>query len=193
MEIIRIGENKLKLILTDEDLEKHHLKFETLNYDNTETRRILWQILDEAKQKTGFDAAAEKTLVQAYPGRKSGCEIYVTRLNARTSSVRGRHSVFRFEDASELFTVCYELSRRGRHYEAALYEDEKEHYYLCIKEPPVSSIQKDELLSPLSFIEEYGQKLKGNTFFSYIKEHGACLIDAGAIEALCHFNCEVKV
>ena len=185
MEIIRIGENKLKLILTDEDLKKHRLSFESLDYDNTETRRILWQILDEAKQKTGFDAASEKTLVQAYPGRKSGCEIYVTRLCARSPSLRGRHSVYCFADPAGLFSVCRALAHSEHKYESALYKDEKDYYYLCIKEPLAGSIQKEDLLTPLSFIEEYAKRVKEGVFFAYIKEHGACLWEEGAIEALC--------
>ena len=105
MEIIRIGNDKLKLILTDGDLKKYSLKTERLDYDNTETRRVLWQILDEAKKETGFDAAAERTLVQAYPGRRGGCEIYVTRL-IRPTGCHGREEVYRFEDADSLFRAA---------------------------------------------------------------------------------------
>ena len=184
MEIIRIGENKLKLILTDEDLKKHHLCLEGLDYDNTETRRVLWQILDEAKQITGFDAAAERTLVQAYPGRKSGCEIYVTRLSAREPLVRGHHSVYRFEDILSLFAVARELVHSERHYESALYRDECGAYYLALKEQLQSSIQKEDQLSPLSFIEEYAPRIKSGVFFTYIKEHGRCLRERDALSAL---------
>lgn len=188
MEIIRIGENKLKLILSNEDLEKHHLKLESLDYDNTQTRRVLWQILDEAKQKTGFDAAAERTLVQAYPGRKSGCEIYITRLSASSPSLRGKHSIFRFYDPSMLFSVCDTLKKSARKYEGALYRDDRDFYYLCLKEPLLGSIQKEEALSPLSFVEEYAQRIKSTDFFAYIKEHGTCLIESDAIETLSDFS-----
>ena len=184
MEIIRIGENKLKLILTDEDLARHHLRLEGLDYDNTETRRVLWQILDEAKQITGFDAAAERTLVQAYPGRKSGCEIYVTRLSSREPILRGRHSVYRFEDILSLAAVARELLRGERRYESALYRDECGAYYLVLKEHLQSSIQKEDQLSPLSFIEEYAPRLRSTSFFPYIREHGACLKEREALEAL---------
>ena len=193
MEFIRIGEHKIKLILTDEDLKKHKLTLESLDYGNTETRRILWQILDEAKQKTGFDAAKDKTLVQAYPGRKSGCEIYVTRLNPSNSSPRGRYSVFYFRDACDLFTVAKELSHAEHKYESALYKDEMDRLYLCLKEPLVQSIQKEELLTPLSFIEEFGKRIKDFLFFPYIKEHGVCLWENGAIEALCEKESKTKV
>jgi negative regulator of genetic competence, sporulation and motility len=193
MEIIRIGEHKLKLILSDEDLKKHKLTLEKLDYGNTETRRILWQILDEAKEKTGLDAAADKTLVQAYPGRKSGCEIYVTRLGARSGGIRGRHSIYCFSNPDDLFTVSRELSHAGARYESALYKDERENFYLCIKEPLVSSIQKEDPVTPLSFIEEYGKKIKDNVFFAYIREHGECLRETGAIEVLSQKNRQPKV
>ena len=188
MEIIRIGENKLKLILTGEDLEKHHLKLDSLDYDNTETRRVLWQILDEAKQKTGFDAASERTLVQAYPGRKSGCEIYITRLSNHTPGLKGRHSIFRFYDPTTLFSVCRTLSTGTRKYDGALYKDDQDFYYLCLKESLASSIQKEDALSPLSFVEEYAQRVKSTSFFAYIKEHGSCLLASRAVETLSDFS-----
>ncbi len=193
MEIIRIGEHKLKLILTDEDLKKHKLTLDKLDYGNTETRRILWQILDEAKEKTGFDAAQDKTLVQAYPGRKSGCEIYVTRLGARSGGLRGRHSIFCFSDPADLFTVSRELAHAGTRYDSALYKDEKGYFYLCIKETLVSSIQKEELVTPLSFIEEYGKRIKDSVFFAYIKEHGECLWETSAIEMLSEKKTQPRV
>ena len=51
-----------------------------LDYENTETRRAFWSILDEAKHRTGFDAASEKVFVQVYPSKSGGCEMYVTKL-----------------------------------------------------------------------------------------------------------------
>ncbi len=185
MEIIRIGSDKLKLILTDGDLKKYSLKFEGLDYDNTETRRVLWQILDEAKKETGFDAAAERTLVQAYPGRRGGCEIYVTRLAERTRG-NGREEVYRFQEADALFKVADIAAARGEEYASALYREE-EAYYLLVLLPRSA---KESQLSSLSFIEEYAERLKGSGTLAYIREHGECLIEKGALEKLHGFSSE---
>ena len=163
MEIVRISEEKLKLTLCKEDLEKYKLKPDELDYDKTETRRVIWQILDEAKKKTGFDAAADRALIEAYPGRRGGCEIYVTMLGdrKRKHGVRGRFGIYRFTDAESLFSLSAVLLAGGREYESDLYRLHGEDgYFLCIKEPLEESIRKESTLSPLSFVEEYGVKYK---------------------------------
>lgn len=187
MEIVRISEEKLKLTLCKEDLEKYSLKPEELDYDKTETRRVIWQILDDAKKRTGFDAAADRALIEAYPGRRGGCEIYVTLLceKKRKKGVRGRYSIYRFPDAETLFALCAAFSVSGKQYESDLYRLRRDGaLYLLVKEALEDSIRKDGALSPLSFVEEYGVRCKQAGLLSYIKEHGECLIAGNAIARL---------
>ena len=184
MEIVRISEEKLKLTLGKEDLEKYCLKPEELDYDKTETRRVIWQILDDAKKRTGFDAAADRALIEAYPGRRGGCEIFVTLLcdKKKKKGVRGRYGIYRFSTAEELFSLCTALSRSGRQYESELYRlSGSRGLFLLIKEPLEDSLRKEQSLSPLSFVEEYGERYKQSGAGAYIKEHGECLISENAI------------
>lgn len=95
MELILISDSKLKIMLTTDDMREYALDCSTLDYDNTETRRAFWSILDEAKHRTGFDAASEKVFVQVYPSRSGGCEMYVTKLGLFSESDFGE------ADASE--------------------------------------------------------------------------------------------
>ncbi len=187
MEIVRISEEKLKLTLCKEDLEKYSIKIDELDYDKTETRRVIWQILDDAKKRTGFDAASDKALIEAYPGRRGGCEIYVTLLcdKKRKKGVRGRLGVYRFGSVEALFALCTELCKEKRLYESDLYcLPRDKSYYLVLKEPIEESIRKENTLSPLSFIEEYGERCKESELLPYIKEHGTCLIAKSAAKRL---------
>ena len=70
MELIRIGDSKLKITLTSDDMTQYDLDCDTMDYDNTETRKAFWDILDHAKQITGFDAAGDRVFVQLYPIQK---------------------------------------------------------------------------------------------------------------------------
>ncbi len=191
MEIVRISEEKLKLTLCKEDLDKYSLKPEELDYDKTETRRVIWQILDDAKKRTGFDAAADRALIEAYPGRRGGCEIYVTLLSEKKKKrgIRGRYSVFRFQSVESLFSLCRALSRLGRRYESELYRL-REGLFLLVKEPLEDSIRKEQTLSPLSFAEEYGTRCKQAGLPAYIREHGERLIAENAIGRLGFFETE---
>ena len=57
LELHLIQNDKLKVLLTPFDMMKYELTCESLDYDNTETRKAIWNILDFAKHETGFDAA----------------------------------------------------------------------------------------------------------------------------------------
>ena len=185
MEIIRIGSDKLKLILSDIDVKKYKLCFESLNYDNTETRRILWQILDDAKKETGFDAASERSLVQAYPGRRGGCEIYVTRLAGRDTR-SGARRLFRFEDMEELLRASCLLRARGGGEASALYELDGV-YYLAL-----SDKEEEKAKHPFAFMAEFSEP-QPKEMYPYIKEDGTLVIAERAVERLARYAAEAMV
>lgn len=89
MELIMISESKLKIMLTSEDMRAYSIDCSMLDYENTETRRAFWSILDEAKHRTGFDAASEKVFVQVYPSKEGGCEMYITKLGSASGKKAG--------------------------------------------------------------------------------------------------------
>ena len=81
-----IREDKLKVLLTPFDMMKYELTCEKLDYENTETRKAIWSILDHAKHETGFDAAIGKIRIEVYPEKSGGCAIYITKLKKTDAS-----------------------------------------------------------------------------------------------------------
>ena len=49
MEMLIIGEGKLKIMLSSEDLEEFGLCADELDYSNTDTKRMFWDLLGRAK------------------------------------------------------------------------------------------------------------------------------------------------
>ncbi len=188
MELLRISERKLKVMLSDEDMERYRLDRENLDYDTTETRSAFWQILDEAKHKTGFDAGGGKLFVQIYPSRGGGCEMYVTLAEGeekphprRKPLVRGYESIYRFETLELLLEVCRKLRELGYRDESSAFAADGA-YYLMIREKLESSIMSPKALGEFSFIEEYGVRLSGGVRLAYLREHGTCLEGERAVE-----------
>ncbi len=193
MELLRISDSKLKVTLSADDMEKYRLDNETMDYDNTETRSAFWQILDEAKHKTGFDAGGEKIFVQVYPSRCGGCEMYVTKVSEEralsaaqrrtppVSLVRGSVSVYRFETLDLLITVCRKLKEIGYTGESAAYGAEDD-FWLVIRERLHNSIMSANAISEYSFIEEYGTRQSGGIMLAYLREHGTTLETDAAVD-----------
>ncbi|MBQ1244363.1 MAG: adaptor protein MecA [Clostridia bacterium] len=198
MELILISDTKLKVMLSALDMQKYDLDNDSIDYDNTETRRAFWQILDEAKHKTGFDAASEKVFIQVYPSRGGGCEMYVTKLGALSSALpeeaisrktsfsmlRGKIGIYHFDSIEDVITVCRRLKSSGYSSESGLYASENGGYDLVIHERLQNSIMNSSSVSEYSFIEEYAKRKRGTLELAYIKEHGECIEALAAVEKL---------
>ncbi len=185
MELLRISDKKLKVSLSDSDMEKYRLDCESLDYDTTETRSAFWQILDEAKHQIGFDACGGKLFVQVYPSRGGGCEMYITLVAGETDEdhprSEWRESVYRFSSLALLQAVLRQLQAVGYHEKSSLYFLCGA-YYLFIFERAEGNLISPRSLGEYGFIEEYGTRLFGGLRHLYVREHGACLADRAAVE-----------
>lgn len=194
MELIRISDSKLKITLNAEDMAHYAITAELLNYENKETRRIIWQILDEAKQQTGFHAATDRIFIQVYPSRSGGCEMYITKVLLPSCSTEGgkiqmreeKRELYYFSELNGLLRACKQLSVRGWRQESTVYALHKGGYYLCLWRTDECLSEAPEAYNPA---EEYGERHKCcSARLAYIREHATCLCERDAIlhmAALC--------
>ena len=183
MELIRISDAKLKIVLTAEDMECYGIRSDTADYANTETRRAVWAILDEAKKQTGFDAGGHRVYIQMYPSRAGGCELYVTKREkaayeeARGDARRTTIGMYRFSKMEDLLAVCTVLKKNGFVGDSAAYAEGDARCYLVLNE--VRGI--GDALQKYAFIEEYGERLSGAERLSYIEEYATPICQTDAV------------
>lgn len=193
MEIINISNSKIKISLTYEDLEKYSLSCNDINYDNTETRRAFWSILDDAKHTSGFDAAKSRVFIQVFSSPAGGCEMFVSRIFSEGEEsvvcvrdpVAGiRCSVYSFEGLLSLIRACRLLCDLGySHDSSAFYKDGT--YYLvlsCPDMPEDNSICHD--ISYSDILCEFGTLIRDEMAPCYINEHCTCFCSSPATKKL---------
>ena len=203
MDFIRISDVKIKVTLSQEDLDRCVTEGERER--GSGSHGTLRAILREIRQKTGFDATGERVLMQMFPASDGGCELFVTRLGKLPDKLPGekpgekpgdkpsarkpaplpaappplRSAVFVFERLSPLLSVCRHLARVGYPHLSAAYCGDDGLWYLVLQE----KIQSDRP-SPLSFAEEFGVRRSAGVALAYIKEHGACVSPSHAVADL---------
>lgn len=203
MELTPIGKEKLEVALTRKDMERFHLTAERLDYKNTETRRAVWTILDTAKRKTGFDAAAGKIRIDALPSKAGGCVIFITKTDdatdtedsmsiakdrTLTSGQRASKTIYSFTRLADLLHVCLFLSAREYGGESAAFvelraQKEMNRYYLTLSD--LSSKDKNPCgVFENMFICEFGKKISEEYALLYIKEHCKCFCPSNAVNIL---------
>ena len=129
MELLKISESALKVCLTREDMELYDIEFDELDYSNTQTRRIIWSILDEAKRTLGFEAVRENIYIRAFKCMSGGCELFVSREgNTRESAPL----LYRFDGAEPLISACARLYNCRFDGESRLFSGDDGRFYLVL-------------------------------------------------------------
>lgn len=80
MEMILISSKKLKVMLSQSDLEKRQICAD-IDCSNKKTRKVIRGILEEIREKTGFDTTGEGTYIQFFASKDGSCEIFITKEN----------------------------------------------------------------------------------------------------------------
>lgn len=188
MEIIRISDTRVKLSLDEEDMKKYGIAPKDLNTDSTARRRVLWTLLDEAKRRTGVDAVGKKTLVEAFPGKRGGCEVFVS----IEAGERGVHTAcYRFADlhtAKRAANTLDGVLEEGE--ESALYALGQGEVVLTLR---LSGDRGARAHCRYGFLEEYGKRERGLYFPDYLREYGTCLYERDAVSRLCQEKTDFSV
>ena len=198
MELIMINSEKMKIMLTREDMTYYDIKMYSLGHTGNNVREAFSRVLEDIKSETGFDTVTEKSILQVYPSRDGGCEVYVTRLGGKgdegvptDNSKSGRDSakvsvrtwledvIFVFENITDTIDACRLLRADGYVYNSRLYEKDGK-YYLFLEDDTCGI----NLTGELCRLSDFGKKIGGKITEAYIYEHCELMIAERAVEKL---------
>ena len=181
-------EGRLKITLQKEDMSRMEMSYEELDYSNMQTRKMIWEILDEANRKTGFDTSGGKLLIEAVPLSDGGCILYFTVLSqsAQPESRRTRLKrlsgpyLYRFQGTEAMLSAIENLWKaKGKAILASdLYRLDRDYYLVLYTD------QKNcEEFSPV--LSEYGRAAgSGNSTAAYVAEHGEVIASENAVQRI---------
>lgn len=181
MELIVISDDKLKIMLSEEDMERYHISGDELDYSKLSTRTVLKSILTDAKNLTGFDTEGERFFVQLFTSAHGGCELFITKgeqddynadtqiENKPTSARRTYQSLYSFDSFHNLISVCRRLTPFVKDIDSVAYSDISGRYYLSLKHANLSPYTR---LDKFTFLLEYGKRENSASFERYIQEYG---------------------
>ena len=192
LEFLLIGEAKLKIVLTDSDMREYNIDGFS-DSQNPQCRRSVWSILELAKREVGFDPAGDKVLVQFYPLKSGGSEVFVTKLGIlstasaklvtrsdRVEVLSKKRRFYSFENLETLISATKAISSRYPDFslESDVYLGDNGVFYLSVDE-----YAKGAQSSEFPFIAEFGRALCADTS-AYVCEHFDRLTDGDGISKL---------
>ncbi len=188
LDFLLVSDRKLKVTLTKEDAEALNFSVADADYDTAENRRTFRKILDEAKDAVGFSSKGDKILIQFYPSRDGGCEIFITRLAPLDGKSRlgdkyenvtvldVKHTLYSFPDIEALGRFAKAAADRCKKRTDA-YIAESGVCFLDIEE----DCRKDA--DEYCYITEFASACS-HEFRGYVREHCKLLYSGNAIQRL---------
>ncbi len=204
MELIKISDQRLKIMLTPLDLTEYDLNEEQLDNGHAFSQSSFRRLLSDVRSRLDFAFEGHRLSVQYFPSRMGGGEMFLCSLpeemtepsdspsnqqeNARTTEFQKpipcsfvRDSAYRFEELDALLAACHRLRRVGYIGESEAFRDDARRYYLLIRTPSPSPFT---LPPELEFLCEYGQVENPALLRLYFREHGAVVCAPNAVEKL---------
>ena len=190
MEFLLINREKLKIVLNDSELKKYNIDSVPSEGCSVGVRRALWKILETAKSEVGFDPSGDKVLIQFYPMRGVGCEIFVTKLGILSPSsarmiersdkvelLSKETRMYCFENLDNLLGAVHSIASRAGEtkIESDVYFLDS-NFYLSIFEYGRGGVSPE-----FPAIIEFGRLVSHDTS-NYIFEHGKKLTSGDGID-----------
>ena len=206
MELIRISDRKLKIMLTPLDMRHFELNPERFGEDSAQMHRSFRLLLSEVRRQTDFDADDTHLSVQYFPSREGGCEMFICNLQEgdaqeqpcpstvpaakpctdirpykkRNGSFR-RDCAYRFVKLEHLLSACRRLEGHSCILESSVWRDEGGDYLLFLLILTSSPYSMPE---EIDFLSEYGILENAPQLRLYIREHAAPICSEGAISRM---------
>ena len=204
MELIVINESKLKIMMSESDMKNYGLDENEFHCSVINTREILDKILHSSPIHTGFENISndDKILMQLYPDKHGGCELYVTKItldekedalimpqeneekyllprSVEKKQIKKSNLIsYRFERLEYGISAAKELLLRNFFGESSFYQGNDEKYYLFISEKQSSNCS---VSSTTEFLSEFGEFTNAENTYLLLLEYGKCIFEKNAI------------
>ena len=193
MDVLKISNTKIKIMMTPEDVKTFGLNASDTDYNDKSTKTKVWHILEYLKSTHDFEHGKDKLLIQFYPSKDGGAELFITKLvglsktKERALSVaenltvmNSRKRIYNFKNLSELIRAAKIINGKSCVKESDLFFSENDGYFLGITEEGTSRL---DVISELAVMLEFSDRI-ANEKSAYIAEHFKKITDSKAVELL---------
>jgi len=189
MTIEKLNTDKVKVVLSRQDMDSIGITYEELDYKEEDTRAAINDILDTGRDQVGFESMGYKLFVEVSKAMDGGCIFFFTKVEesqglAASKMQLRRQSIYpmimEFASLEPLCNYCRQLKSRKKYLPvtSTLY-GLQDRYYL------IMHIFKFHYSQFTAIANEYGDCIfGGNVAQAHIEEFGQLIADENAVEKM---------
>lgn len=164
MQIKKINNNKLKVILNSNDLNKKNIDIDSFLSNSIESQDLFFEILDLAEEEYDFNIDNNKAVIETISLDNNIFVLTITKLiNSFENSSEKDCNIYRFENINDILNVYSLISKDNT------YVYEINNYYYLFANNIDNNTKK--------ILSEFSLPIKNNKNLEYIlAEHGKKLI-----------------
>ncbi len=211
MKIERITENKIRIILKQEDLKDPSMDLHTIMTKAAESHGLFLEILDKAQKEFGFDTDGRKLLIEAFSSQDEVMIFTITRYDIKEPDISdfnhnfpkkrlrvrrkvdnmpiSNYSIYRFDDFEQYCTFCTSLKnhtemsiRALAHSSLYAYDN---NYYLVLSD---INLKHHSILLFYHLLSEFSIFCTHSSDFeNRLKEYGKCVMKKNALSTTLKF------
>ncbi len=186
-----LDEDRVKILMEEQDIEHYDLPFEKLNYDDPYSRAFIYELMQKTYDETGIDLSDSRVMIEVVPGVARAYYILISRIK-QEGERKIEFDKAEIPEAEEyIFCLCKgeELLRFLKHFkifypqnsEIYLYNQQ---YYVLLSYGP-QTVKEPRFLEFIYGLEEYGKRCDYQFHnAALLKERGECLAGSNAIVEL---------
>ncbi len=186
-----LDENRVKILMEEQDIDQYDLPFEKIDYDDPVSKAFLFELIQKTYDETGMNFQDGRLMVEVIPGVSRSYYILLTRIKSdgeekiefdKTEQYEAEMYIFRVEhgrDVIRFFDACYAFHPKAS--QVYYYSDS---YYITLSFHPHQI--SDKGFAPfIQHLEEYGKRCRYHYINGAIlQEKGEKIISPNAYDAL---------
>lgn len=195
MQIEQITENKIRIILNSNDLQKNNIDLHSFMSNSPETQELFYNVLNKAEKEIGFKTKDYKLIVEALITPDGNFILTVTRtapekkyqknLIAKRKSINlnSKLAIYMFNTFDEYIDFCEFIIKNYKNLNVPLKNSSlylyNENYYFCLH---INSKNINKFKSIHYLFVEFSSYINhSETFERKLKEHGKIIFANNAI------------
>ena len=137
MQIKKINNDKLKIILSSNDLDEKNVDVDAFLANPIESQNLFFEILDLAEEKYNFDIENNKAIIEAISLDNNIFILTITKISTDCPTYKPGSKVYCFEDINDLLNLYSFINKNNIH--TSKFETYKflNKYYLVLNRFPM--------------------------------------------------------